>query len=395
MGFLKPKKDLVVKSGGTASGPSKLTSNERPKWSPKGAPCVAACPAGNDVRGILVALGQREKFGRSLEEAYAEAWRLLAQSNPFPSTGSRICSHSCESACNRSAIEGGIVAMHDVERFLGDKALAENWPLPSPAAEKRDEKIAVIGGGPIGLSCAYFLACGGYQVTVFETGTQPRGWNARDQATDFPFEIRDSEIQRILDLGVELHLDATDADLDKIPSTYNAVFRCVALEQTAQLAFGVEGASSEQLDMEPDGFAIAVGFGHKVADTIHERITGAAPAGAPKLPVIDVKSMNLSYFRKGAEKPAEEQSTSAAGVAAAIAVETAISPEEERVLAEAARCMSCGQCILCGRCWMYCQEGAIVKPAKQGEPYSFKLEFCIGCKKCGNICPCGYIEMSL
>ena len=65
----------------------------------------------------------------------------------------------------------------------------------------------------------------------------------------------------------------------------------------------------------------------------------------------------------------------------------------EQAVAEAKRCLSCGMCFECDTCWQYCQERAIQKPVGPGEPYRIKLEFCTGCKKCAEQCPCGYIEM--
>jgi len=66
---------------------------------------------------------------------------------------------------------------------------------------------------------------------------------------------------------------------------------------------------------------------------------------------------------------------------------------EEQVIDEAKRCMSCGSCFDCGTCWSYCQDQAIIKPLVKHEKYKFKLDFCNGCKKCAENCPCGYIEM--
>jgi Pyruvate/2-oxoacid:ferredoxin oxidoreductase delta subunit len=66
---------------------------------------------------------------------------------------------------------------------------------------------------------------------------------------------------------------------------------------------------------------------------------------------------------------------------------------DEEAVKEAKRCMSCGKCFDCGNCWMYCQDQAVIKPLEKGQDYTFKLEFCNGCKKCVENCPCGYIEM--
>jgi len=66
---------------------------------------------------------------------------------------------------------------------------------------------------------------------------------------------------------------------------------------------------------------------------------------------------------------------------------------QDEAVHEAKRCMSCGMCFDCGNCWSFCQDNAVKKPLVPGEPYTFKLEFCNGCKKCAENCPCGYIEM--
>jgi Pyruvate/2-oxoacid:ferredoxin oxidoreductase delta subunit len=66
---------------------------------------------------------------------------------------------------------------------------------------------------------------------------------------------------------------------------------------------------------------------------------------------------------------------------------------QDEAAAESKRCMSCGECFDCGNCWSYCQDNAVIKPLVKGEPYKFKLEFCNGCKKCAENCPCGFIEM--
>jgi Pyruvate/2-oxoacid:ferredoxin oxidoreductase delta subunit len=66
---------------------------------------------------------------------------------------------------------------------------------------------------------------------------------------------------------------------------------------------------------------------------------------------------------------------------------------QDAAVEEAKRCMSCGMCFECGNCWSFCQDNAVIKPLIKGDPYKFKMEFCNGCKKCAENCPCGYIEM--
>jgi Pyruvate/2-oxoacid:ferredoxin oxidoreductase delta subunit len=76
-----------------------------------------------------------------------------------------------------------------------------------------------------------------------------------------------------------------------------------------------------------------------------------------------------------------------------LVTEVSNSLTQDEAIAETKRCMSCGLCFDCGTCWSFCQDSAIIKPLVKGEPYKIKMEFCKGCKKCGENCPCGYIEM--
>ena len=78
-----------------------------------------------------------------------------------------------------------------------------------------------------------------------------------------------------------------------------------------------------------------------------------------------------------------------------LTAEVASTLPQEEAIKESRRCMSCGMCFDCGNCWSYCQDNAVIKPLVKGEKYAFKMEFCNGCKKCAENCPCGYIEMFL
>ena len=148
-------------------------------------------------------------------------------------------------------------------------------------------------------------------------------------------------------------------------------------------------AASDDLDM---GIVSAALYrGRRAAETIHmrlRRIQEPAPAAAP---VITKEKMRLTYYAKQPRT-----------VLATIPVEERLQhPEHEvthgfdqaQAIAEAKRCLSCGMCFECDTCWQYCQEQAIQKPVEKGSPYRFKLEFCTGCKKCAESCPCGYLEM--
>jgi len=176
VGLLKKKKKkaaVVHFSGGGASGSQ--ISHLRPQAVDKLPPCVGECPSGNDVRGWLTAIAQREKQGLSLEQACDKAWMIEVETNPFPAVMGRVCPHPCEGACNRKEKDES-VAINSVERYIGDWGIERSLKLPAlDAGGPFDEKIAVIGAGPSGLTCAYQLARRGYKVTVFDALEKPGG----------------------------------------------------------------------------------------------------------------------------------------------------------------------------------------------------------------------------
>jgi len=188
-------------------------------------PCQGSCPAGEDIRGWLAIARGTEKppAGMSWQEY---AWRRLTDSNPFPSVMGRVCPAPCETGCNRNEVEDH-VGINSVEHFLGEYAIGKNLQF-RPSEVQTGRKVAVIGGGPAGLSCAYQLALKGHEVTVFDDH-EHLGGMMRYGIPGFrtPREVLDSEIQRIVDLGVKLRLKCrvgTDISWDEVRREFGAVF---------------------------------------------------------------------------------------------------------------------------------------------------------------------------
>jgi NADPH-dependent glutamate synthase beta subunit-like oxidoreductase len=220
MGLFKEAKKPIIKA---AAGAGAEISPLRPRYVPKAPPCTGHCPSGADIRGWLTTIAQAEAYGRTNEQAYEIAWRLIADRNPFPAVCGRVCPHPCEEGCNRNAKEGP-VAINALERFIGDFGIEKGLKLTRLTSEKRTEKVAVIGAGPAGLSCAYQLARRGYPVTVFEAFPEAGGMLRYGiPAYRLPREVLDAEIDRILDLGVTLQLNCT-VTLDQIRAEFPAIF---------------------------------------------------------------------------------------------------------------------------------------------------------------------------
>jgi len=159
------------------------------------APCSMACPAGIDIRSYLA---------EAARGGYDRAARIIKERNPFPSVCGRICPHRCEEACRRHLVDDP-VAINRVKRFVADLDRCSGKPWRPELAPRNGKKVAVIGGGPGGMSAAYFLAQLGYELVVFEAMPKAGGM-LRYGVPDYrlPPDVLDDEIRQILDLGVRL-----------------------------------------------------------------------------------------------------------------------------------------------------------------------------------------------
>jgi NADPH-dependent glutamate synthase beta subunit-like oxidoreductase/Pyruvate/2-oxoacid:ferredoxin oxidoreductase delta subunit len=218
----KKKKELTIRGGAGAE-----QSPYRPQAIEKHPPCIGTCPSGNDIRGWLTTIAQRENLGLSVEEATEKAWLIEMETNPMPSVMGRVCPHPCETGCNRKEKDGA-VAINSVERYFGDFAIEKGLKAPMLEEGPYEEKIAVVGAGPAGASCAYQLARRGYKVTCFES-LPHLGGMLRYGIPEYrlPREIIDAEYQRIADCGVEFKTGVTigqDITIENLKNDYDAVF---------------------------------------------------------------------------------------------------------------------------------------------------------------------------
>jgi NADPH-dependent glutamate synthase beta subunit-like oxidoreductase/Pyruvate/2-oxoacid:ferredoxin oxidoreductase delta subunit len=285
--------------------PVAWTTPPRPREREIGpAPCQAACPAGTDA-GRYVGLVAQGRF----DDAYAVA----AEVNPFPSACGWICTAPCEAVCRRGVLDEPI-SIRTIKRFA-----AEHGSLPpvEPPAVRRTERIAIVGGGPAGMSAAWYLARLGYGVTVLEAMGVPGGMMAIGiPAYRLPRDVLQAEIARILSVGVELRLNAvmgrdfTLGDLER--EGFQAVFLATGASRSRRL--GVPGDDADgvvpatlflkrvNLGEEPTlaGDVVVVGGGSTAMDAARSALRSGAG------------SVTIAYRRSRADMPAQVEEIEAA-----------------------------------------------------------------------------------
>jgi NADPH-dependent glutamate synthase beta subunit-like oxidoreductase/ferredoxin len=189
----------------------------RPLYDEKTSPCSAACPAGEDIGRIEMLVSQK---------LIPQALETILEENPFPAVCGRVCFHDCEDACNRGQMDDP-VAIHNLERFVGDTAISSQETPKVKALPDNGKKVAIVGSGPAGLGAAYFLARLGYGCEVFEAQSEPGGilrWGIPTYR--LPQDVLEKEISRIEKLGVTIHCltPVTGEMLQTFKTQYDAVF---------------------------------------------------------------------------------------------------------------------------------------------------------------------------
>ena len=183
-------------------------------------PCHGACP----VEGNIA-----EWIGHARARDFRGAWNVLTRHNPFPAIAGRICHHPCEVACNRAGFDEPL-AICRLERYIGDLALAAGWAF-EPVEVERKERIAVVGGGPSGLSAAFHLRRRGYAVTLFESAPELGGLMRYGiPSYRLARSVLDGEIARIVALGIDVRCGealATRSDFERLQSEYDAVYLAI------------------------------------------------------------------------------------------------------------------------------------------------------------------------
>ena len=198
------------------------------------APCKATCPAHVSVQGYIALINQGK---------YREALELFKEAHPFPAICGRVCHHPCEEVCTRGDLDDPI-AIEYLHRFLADLDLSSESRYVPEVAERREEKVAIVGAGPAGLTAAFCLAREGYRTTVFEKLPVAGGMMAVGiPEYRLPRDILAAEIQVIRDMGVEIRTEVSfgeDFNLESLKKDgYSALFIAVGLHRGRKL--NIEG----------------------------------------------------------------------------------------------------------------------------------------------------------
>jgi len=268
----------------------------RPVYQEKLAPCRNSCPAGTDLPRVLRLIG---------EEKFEEAYRTIRRENPLSGVCGHVCYHPCETLCSRSQLDGGI-SVQALERFVSD--MHGHLPVEKPEVLRR-ESIAIIGSGPAGLSCAYYLAQQGFRVHIYEAAEKPGGMlRIGIPKYRMPRKVLDREIQHILDLGVELTCNCRigrDISLQELLDKHDAVFIATGAHRSRTIGLGTspEGPIwsglrfldrvNQETDPDIGRKAVIIGGGNTAIDAARVALRlGAEPT--------------IVYRRTRAEMPAHE-----------------------------------------------------------------------------------------
>ena len=267
------------------------------------APCIHACPIGMDIPSY-VALVRADR----LDDAY----KVLLKTNPFPSICGRVCDHQCETKCRRSTLDEP-VSIRNLKRFITDHGSS---PPVQRVVPSRKEKIAIIGGGPSGLTAARDLALRRYHVTIFDEFPEPGGmlrWGIPEYR--LPRNILRREIEDILNLGVDLKANTKvgrDVAWERIQKTFDAVYLAIGAQRS--VGFTMEGASLQ-------GVVGAVEFLRELnigkTPFVGERVAviggGNTAIDAARCALrLGAKEVTILYRRTREEMPAQEAEIQAA-----------------------------------------------------------------------------------
>ncbi len=259
-------------------------------------PCSVTCPAGVNAHGYVALISQGK---------FKEAMEVLRRTMPFAGVCGRVCTHPCETECERGKVDQPI-AIRALKRFMADYELKHGREKAAPIEKTKQDKVAVIGSGPAGMACAYDLAKAGYPVTIFEAASKAGGM-LRYGIPEYrlPKDILDNEINYVKELGVEIKTKSAVTNLDEILGKgYKAVFLANGAWVSQKMNIPGEDAKgvlhaidflkkvSEGMKVELGNKVAVVGGGNAAVDAARTAVR------------LGAKEVSVIYRRSRAEMPA-------------------------------------------------------------------------------------------
>ena len=311
------------------------------------APCHFACPAHMDVPLML-----RQIQGEDLREAIVTVKQDIA----LPAVLGRVCPKPCEKGCRRSGGDGA-VAICELKRFVADQDLASGSPYLPECAPDTDKSVAVVGGGPTGLSAAYYLRRAGHSVTLYEKDSTLGGRLRHEHTTEeLPRDILDAEIATIVGLGIDVQMETQlgeDISLEDLTAKHDAVLIAAGATQKSDIEFWSLKATPKGVDVDKETFAASregvfaagnalrtkglvvrsVADGKEAAGSINHFLAEGCPVG-PKKPfssrIGKLSPDELTTFiASGSLQPLRQPESKPEGYTPAVAIE------------QAGRCLHC------------------------------------------------------
>jgi len=230
---------ITLDVGSSLANKTGAWRTKRPLYVDRLPPCNHACPAGENIQGWLYHAESGD---------YEAAWRKLTEENPFGAIMGRVCYHPCETSCNRGKLDEA-VGINSVERFLGDEAIKRGWKFTPPERES-GKRVLIVGAGPSGLSAAYHLRRFGHGVKIVDAGPRAGGMMRFGiPKYRLPRDVLDAEVQRILDMGIELALDCKISNILETMKAggFDAAFLAVGAH-IAKRAYIPAGEAARMLD---------------------------------------------------------------------------------------------------------------------------------------------------
>ncbi len=264
-------------------------------------PCQNACPAGVNVPGYLALVSE----GRVMD-----AYNLIRRENPFPAVCGRVCTHPCESKCQRAMLDESL-AIADVKRYISDKVFEMNEPFRTIQYPPTGKKVAVIGAGPSGLTCGYYLAQTGHEVTVYDS-QKHAGGILRYGIPEYrlPKEVLQKEIDILKQSGVNILLNTEigkDVAFDEIKVEHDAIYIATGTQYSNSM--GIEGENLNGvypgLDFLRD---INMGEDVSVGDIVAVIGGGSTAMDAARSALrLGAKEVHVIYRREEKDMPADRR----------------------------------------------------------------------------------------